>query len=189
MRIAYPKTVFFILLMVLGGLVWWLDETSSPDFTTHKLSADRPDLIAYHVVGVHFDAFGKPVGKLSSPELRHYQVNNVSWLISPVLEQFSPNKPQLTISSQRAKLLQDTDEIIMYEQVQLIRAASNDKPMITMNTSNVTIDIDKETARSQAAMSAVAGSHHVDAVGFDFDHKNEILNLHKQVKVMYGKEK
>lgn len=189
MRISYPRVFPLTLLIVLGLLVWWLSETSSLGVSLPKADAGVPDLTAVNVVGTRFDRAGKPTDKLTSVELRHYQQDNVTWLTSPVLVHTTENNPKLTVSSLRAKVLQDTDEIYLYENVKLVRDAATDRPVVTIDTSSVLVNVNDETARSDAPVSAVMGKSHATAVGFDFDNRNEVLNLHHEVKVTYVREK
>ena len=76
----------------------------------------------------------------------------------------------------------------MYNNVKLVRAAFADKPVITIDTSDVLVNVANETLSSSAPIFAVAGKSRIHAVGFYFDYKNKILNLHNQAKVTYVKE-
>jgi LPS export ABC transporter protein LptC len=188
MRIAYPKVFPLALLTVLGGLVWWLNETSTVHFSSHRLNAQTPDLTAFQVVGVRFNPNGKPFTHLTSSVLHHYRANNITWLTSPRLVYSAEDKPKLIITGTQAKFLQETNELFLYDKVKVIREAFADQPAITVDTSNVHVDINQETAQSSAAMLAIAGKHQIKAVGFYFNNKSEILSLHDQVKVHYVRE-
>ena len=189
MRIGYPRVFPLALLTVLGGLVWWLNATSSFSFSSPKLNPQVPDLTAFQVVGVRFNQQGRPFNKLTSSELRHYQADNLTWLTFPNLEYTVEGKPKVTISSTKAKLMQNTNELCMYDKVTLVREAFANKPRVTINGANVLVKINDETAQSSSPILAVVGENRISAVGFYFDNKNEILSLHDQVKVSYVKEK
>jgi LPS export ABC transporter protein LptC len=188
MRIAYPKVFPLALLTVLGGLVWWLNETSNFNFSSAKLNSQTPDLTAFQVVGVRFDQNGKPSNQLTSSELRHYQATNITWLTFPRLEYTVEGKPKVTITSTQAKFLQNTNEIFMYDKVKLVREAFVNTPKVTIDTANVRVDITPETVQSSSPLFVTAGKSRMNAVGFYFNNKNEVLSLHDQVKVSYVKE-
>ena len=188
MRIVYPKIFPFVLLIILGGLVWWLNAVSDLKIHSRKLDAHQPDLTAFDVEGIRFDRLGKPLDKLTATQLSHYHANNSVWLNDPILKRTEMSKPTLTVSSVKAQLLQNSDELFMYDKVRLTREAFIDYPALRIDTSDLFVNMGKETVHSSSPIIAVSGKNQVSAVGFDFDHRSGVLNLLGRVKVIYVKE-
>jgi LPS export ABC transporter protein LptC len=169
------------LLLVVAGSGWFLKQQSAePAGATRDGSSydsfvrnmnlramDKDGNLKYHVradLMTHL-----PDAKrydLDQPRVRFLHTDGSEWHVRST-------KGQTTASGDRVWLL---------GQVDINRPATEAAAAMRIETSDLLVQPDSETAETQAAARITSKNHRVDSVGLRADFRNKTLELHSQVR-------
>ncbi|SMC26870.1 lipopolysaccharide export system protein LptC [Andreprevotia lacus DSM 23236] len=173
------------LLIMLGGLVWVLNDAANLPALARQAKPYEADLIASRAVSVRFGVDGQPLARLTADRMRHLPEGDTIWLDQPHLRYTAPGQPELIVVSPQARSEQKGSRIWFPGTVALQRAAPPGGESLTVNGSAVWLDTNKDFAWSADPVRADSKSYHVSGVGFEADMKQQTLFLKSNVVGVY----
>lgn len=174
-------TLLVVLLLVIAGSGWFLKQQSAePARAGHDRNGydsfvrsmnlramDNDGNLKYHVradLMTHFPEAERY--DLDQPRVRFLHTDGSEWHVRS-------EKGQTTASGDRVWLL---------GRASIDRPATATAVAMRIDTSDLLIEPDNETAETQAAARITSASHQVDSVGFRADFRKRTLQLHSQVR-------
>lgn len=182
---AFP----LLLLGLLAALAYWLDGATAQTSTARKPAPREPDLRVDGFSAIGFGKDGLPLYRLVAKDLIHYPDGDTADLTAATLIRTAPGVPDLTVRGNKAHISAKGDEIFFEQDVTLHRAATPLSPMLTAQTTQLWVDTQKGLARSNQPAVAWNNTQRVQAIGFDYNHEEALLNMHAKVIVDYVQTK
>ncbi len=183
----WPSQLFpIIILSVLAGLTFWLQSATEPGNNKNngKFRHD-PDGIAENFVVRRFDEAGQVKYHLSGPYMVHYPDDDTSELKSPTLISYRPGAPQISITSNFAKVTAKGEVAYLWDDVRIIRAATKEHPELLARSPDLTVNTDAGTAFTNSPVEITQGQSWVTGVGALIDNNKSTFVLQSQVKGQY----
>ncbi|KAF0814614.1 Lipopolysaccharide export system protein LptC [Andreprevotia sp. IGB-42] len=174
-----------VLLTLLGGLVWLLNDAANLPLLARKAKPYEADLIASQAVSVRFGTDGQPLARLVAERMRHLPDGDTVWLDQPRLRYTAPGEPEMDVQSGSARSEKKGARVWFPGQVTLARAAAPGGEALTVDGSAVWLDTVREFAWSAEPVKAVSRSYQISGVGFEADMKQETLLLKSKVIGIY----
>ena len=169
------------LLLTLAALTFWLRYAT-------ELAADRhdgknrhdPDYIISDGTLRKLDQTGRLQYTLNSVEIRHYPDDDSTDMIKPHLIYLYPTRPSLTMRSERGHSNKEGQQVDLYGDVQITRAASaKDEEMIGY-TPELTVFPDDEKAFTKSPVLITKGKSWLKGVGMQIDGRAQTYVLESQ---------
>ncbi|MDE3207683.1 MAG: LPS export ABC transporter periplasmic protein LptC, partial [Pseudomonadota bacterium] len=108
-RSASWMTLGLVFLLALS--TFWLDYAVKLPQLRPVSKGHNIDFIIDGLHATSFSAQGKPESTLSAQTMIHYPDDNTLWMTAPDFTQIKQNKPTMTITAKRGKLLNNTRQI------------------------------------------------------------------------------
>jgi LPS export ABC transporter protein LptC len=131
-----------------------------------------------------FDAEGQPAILLTSPRFTSDTASGEGLAIDPVLD-VNYEGAQWNIIADSATVSNDREIIRLSGDVHLLRIAQSPSGPMTVDSSNVTLEITPRIARSGQYVEVKDASSRLTATGFSVDMKNNNYQLMSDVKGSY----
>ena len=183
----WPSQIFpIVLLSLLAALTFWLQKAIDGDDAKHdgKLRHD-PDAIGENIVVRRFDETGAVKYRLIAPELKHFPDDDSSELKSPTLISYRPDAPPVTISANYAIGTSKGETIYLWDNVNIIRAATPERPEMIARMPDLTTQPDAGFAFTNSPVEITQGQSWIKGVGAHLDNNTSILTLQSQVTGLY----
>jgi lipopolysaccharide export system protein LptC len=183
----WPSQLFpIIILSVLATLTFWLQSAIDPGNDRHdgKLRHD-PDAVAENFVVRRFDESGLVKYRLTGPYLVHYPDDDSSELKSPTLISYRPNAPQISITSNFAKVTSKGEVAYLWDDVRIVRAATAEQLELLARSPDLTVQTDAGFAFTNSPVEITQGQSWITGVGAQIDNNNSTFVLQSQVKGQY----
>ena len=183
----WPSQLFpIIILSVLATLTFWLQSAIDPGNDKHdgKFRHD-PDAVAENFVVRRFDEAGQVKYRLTGPYMIHYADDDSSELKSPVLISYRPDAPQITITSNFAKVTSKGEVAYLWDDVRITRAATAEQLELLARTPDLTVQTDAGFAFTNSPVEITQGQSWITGVGAQIDNNNSTFVLQSQVKGQY----
>jgi lipopolysaccharide export system protein LptC len=179
-----------IILSVLAALTFWLQSAIAPDDDKHdgKLRHD-PDGIAESYIVRRFDESGNVKYRLTGPYMVHYPDDDSSELQSPVLISYRPDAPQVTITSNFAKVTSKGEVAYLWDDVRIVRAATSEQGELLARTPDLTVQTEAGFAFTGSPVEITQGQSWITGVGAQIDNNKSTFVLQSQVKGQYIRPK
>ena len=186
MRIGANPLFAIVLLTLLAGLSFWLERAVAPEEVRRdgKLRHD-PDAIAENFTVRQFDASGQIKYRLTAPYLEHYPDDDSSTLKSPVLIHYRLDAPPVTVSGKNAAVTSKGQVVFLWDDVEIVRAASAERPAAVARMPDLTVQPDDGTAFTQSPVVITEDRSWIKGVGMDLDNNNSTFVLQSQVTGLY----
>ncbi len=187
----WPSQLFpIIILSVLATLTFWLQSATNAGTDKHdgKLRHD-PDAVAENFVVRRFDESGLVKYRLTGPYLVHYPDDDSSEIKSPTLISYRPNAPQVSITSNFAKVTSKGEIAYLWDDVRIIRAATAEHPELLARSPDLTVQTDAGFAFTNSPVEITQGQSWITGVGAQIDNNNSTFVLQSQVKGQYIRPK
>ena len=152
-----------VLLMVVAALAWWLHQEAPVDRVERPAGERLPDFRVEGISATSMDESGRPDRRLSARELRHYPGDGVSELDDPVLILFKDGAPPWTVRSNSGQVSADGDQIDLHGDVRIDRAGSAETRPLHLRTEALSIEPEKEVARSDRPVQITSGEDWLSA--------------------------
>lgn len=183
-RLAAALSLAFLLILGAGTyyLAAWASRDQSPEIQTRT---NDPDVFMEGVSMTRTDRTGTPVFQMSASSMQHFPFDDSSEFIQPRLISLDPNRPQLTLSADRAIASAQGEETVLSGNVVLTRPANADKPELVVKTQRLTLVADNEMARTDEPVTIWQGNAKLAATGMEFDNLTRNLRLFSQVRGLW----
>lgn len=171
-------------LLAILAMTYWLDQQAKPEATaTDKTKQHTPDAIIDNLHAVTLSLDGTPRFLMSAKQLVHYADDDSTELNAPKLTGHSPLRPDIQMTALKGRLSSQGDVIELYDNVEIVRAASASRGALLVKTDYVKVMPDEETASTPNAVTVEEEDAHLSALGMELDNRAQTLKLLSKVKV------
>ena len=169
------------ILLVLAGLTFWLRYASElPGVRNDGQFRHDPDCIVTDATLRKIDQTGRLQYTLKAADIRHYLDDDSSELLRPHLVYLSAKKPTVTMSAERGHLSKDAEQVDLYGDVRVQRAATAKDPELVAMTPELTVLPDDEKAFTKMPVLITQGKSWVKGVGMQIDNRAQTYVLESQ---------
>ena len=169
------------LLLALAALTFWLRyATELPESRNDGKDRHDPDFIISDSVLRKLDRTGQLQYTLNSVEIRHYPDDDSTDMIKPHLIYLYPTRPSLTIRSERGHSNKEGQQVDLYGEVQITRAASAKDEEMNGYTPELTVFPDDEKAFTKSPVLITKGQSWLKGVGMQIDGRAQTYVLESQ---------
>ena len=171
-----------LILIALAGLTIWLERTTSIEDkpSSGKLRHD-PDVIIDNFTLHRFDLSGAEQHTLTASEARHFPDDDSTEMDAPKLLYIGKQSPT-HITADRATVTKDNKQVILRDNVHVLREAAPGKAEMTLSTTSLTVYPDDELAVTDQPVRLTQGASFATGVGLVADHSKEVYVLESRVK-------
>jgi len=169
------------LLLALAVLTFWLRyATELPEERRDGKNRHDPDFIISDSVLRKLDRTGQLQYTLNSVEIRHYPDDDSSDMIKPHLIYQYPTRPSVTIRSERGHSNKEGQQVDLYGDVRITRAASAKDEEMNGYTPELTVFPDDEKAFTKSPVLITKGKSWLKGIGMQIDGRAQTYVLESQ---------
>ncbi|MFZ2855733.1 MAG: LPS export ABC transporter periplasmic protein LptC [Rhodocyclaceae bacterium] len=173
----FPLTI----LIALSGLTFWLRHAIElPDERQDGKNRHDPDYIISAPQLRKLDKNGQLQYTLNANEIRHYPDDDTTDVTKPVLVNLNTKRPSVTISSERAHVSQDGNQVDFYDDVRILRAATAQQAALLATMPDLVVRPDDEKAFTKSPVLVTQGASWLKGVGMRVDQKTQTYVLESQ---------
>lgn len=174
-----------LLLLALTGLTYWLRlATEMPDPRRDGKHRHDPDYIVQDGTLRKFDATGALKYTLKAKEIVHFPDDDSTDMKLPHLIYLHPQKPVMTMNADYGHMSRDGEQVDLYDNVRLHRAATAKDPETIGTTRQLTILPDDEKAYTREPVLITQGQSVIKGVGLQVDNRLQTYVLESQARAV-----
>ena len=172
-----------LLLGAFAALTYWLDaQIQVGNRTFDGSNRHDPDVYIENFRAVSLDAQGRVRQSLTAKSARHFPDDDTSDLLDPQITFSDPDKPRLTVSSDRATITGDREHAYFNGNVKGVREAADAKTGAVTLTSEFLHVIPKEDrVLTDKAVTIEDARGTINAIGMEFDNRSKKLKFGSRV--------
>lgn len=170
-------------MLVIG--LWWSSGFEDQLESGSEPQARTPD---YTFEGVRLTSLspkGKPLYKIETPFMAHFSDDKSMELESPVLSVYRQGAPPMRVHSDRAWISDAGEEIMLLGAVTIIRPETDASTTTTIETENLQLFPNKQTASTEASVLAYNETYRIQGVGGSLHLGNGYFKIHHQARGVY----
>jgi lipopolysaccharide export system protein LptC len=180
-----------LFLAALAALTYWLDaQVQTPGTGRDALSRHTPDLFIKNFHATQFNADGVPQQQLTAALAEHFPDNGLIELEQPQIILQSPGQPRFTLTSKRAQLSGDRQDLHLRGSVTAVRDAPSGgsrqeglpSEPLTLHTEYLHVRPNDNIVRTDHKVSMESPSGRVESVGMELNRNTNIIKLHSNVQ-------
>ena len=169
-------------LLLLLAAIYWLNQQVQPLPPRTGISKPHnPDLIVSRFSATTLSEQGVPRFLMAAQKMIHYPDDDSTHLEEPQLTSFFPGRPTVYSSAKRGEVSSKGDEVFLYDEVMLVRAASATQSEMTFTTAYLHVVPDRELADTDRPVTMIDAYNVVHAVGLQLDNRARVIKLLAQV--------
>jgi len=176
---SWSNTLFpLTILLVLAGLTFWLRHASRVDEPEHdRRLRHGPEYIITDGVLTKIDETGNLRYILKAIDIRHFPNDSITYLKEPRLIYMPPTKPIITTRAKRGQVSPGGERVDLYDDVQITRAATPDRPMMTASMSQLTVFPDEERGFTKSPVLITEGKSWLKGIGMQVNYVLQTYTL------------
>ena len=182
MRLSATRLFPLALLLALALLSFWLERTLREEEKHPALRRHDPDYRVENFRLSKFNAAGALESTLAAAKMVHYPDDDSTELLAPRIVQSKTDEPRLSLSADRGALSHDGEEVFLYGNVQLLRAAGAGHSEARMSTSFLHLVAGKSLVRTDREVTIAEPERHLSARGMEYHNDTRQLFLREQVR-------
>ena len=177
------------LLAIVLLISYWLNNEVLKELEIkEKKLTSNPDYFLKKFYSKKTDRQGKLNYSLTADSMKYFEYSDTSNLIKPKFIQYENRLNVLQTSSLKGSIYDNGEKILMNNNVEIVRSETKNKKVMKLFTNQVLILPNEEILRSDEKVKIVQEPNiEVDGVGLDYNKKNGIVKILKNVKVKYDK--
>ncbi len=175
-----------ITMSVLAALTFYLQQAvqfSSPE-SDAKYRHD-PDAKAENFRITRFDENGHLKYRIYSPFGQHYPDHDSTLMRSPVIMNYQPEKPVMTLAARNGLTVGSGDVVFLWQEVTAHRPAMQDTPALSAFMDDLVALPDQQFGFTQGPAEIRQGYSWLKGVGMEIDQIAATFVLQSQVKGLY----
>lgn len=178
-------TTSLIIVILLALLSWWLQDfwKETPIVRTVK-DEHFPDYFMENFSITNMDRQGQPAYILTARRLDHFADDDSTEILQPHIV-FKEAKGDWSISAERAHILKQNNIIHLYNNVTIVRTASDTQQPLSITTEYLKVHTDNKIAETDKLAHIKTTQLELDTTGMVFDNNNGILKLLSKVNGRY----
>lgn len=188
MSIASRARYWLPLLPLLGllGGTYWLNQQVRPDSEKPDDSKRHdPDAIVENFSAIKLNEQGLPRFTMTAKKMQHFPDDDTTTLEVPRITILSPGQPAIHSVAKRGAVSGMGDEVFLYDDVEVLRSASQNREELRVHTEYLRIVPDLNMVNTDSAVSVVEGRNTLNAIGMELDNNAHTLKLLSQVRSEY----
>jgi lipopolysaccharide export system protein LptC len=185
MSLSSTRLFPLLLMLTLALLTFWLERLTREEPAAPAPRRHDPDFIVEGFLLTEFGVDGKPVTTLSAAKMTHYPDDGSTDLLAPRAEQTRPDEPRLRLSADRGTLTQDGDELLLYDNVLMLRDNAAGGEESRLRTSFLHLIGPRSLVRSDRDVEFTGPGRSLRAHGMEYDNRSGELVLHALVRGVY----
>ena len=169
------------LLLVLTALTFWLRyATELPELRHDGKNRHDPDYIISDGTLRKLDQTGQLTYTLKASDIRHYPDDDSTYLLKANLVYLHPKKPTVTMSAEQGHLNKGGEQVDLYGDVRINRAASGKYEAMNAYMAELTVLPDDEKAFTKSPVLITQGKSWIKGVGMQVDNRAQTYVLESQ---------
>jgi lipopolysaccharide export system protein LptC len=179
--------VSLVLLTGLGLFTFYLSQVAQRDLRPRSADAppsNEPDYFVDRLALLTMNERGEPSFRLEARQLRHFPVDNVTEFEEPVMVSLAPERPRVTITANRGKLLEGGVEAHLSGDVVVTRAATANAAPMVAETPYAIVLPDEDLVRTDQPVSVLQGGNRLTGVGMELNNRTRQLRVDSQVRAV-----
>ena len=180
----FPQIFPLLLLTVLAGLTFWLDQAIQPDAAAPEAGRQDPDYIVENVIAHRMDAEGRIKHTLRAERLTHYPHDDSTHLVAPHFTSHASRTP-MTITSRTARVSSGGEHVYFETDVRAVRAADAKRSEMVMETSFLHVTPDENTARTDRPVTITDANTVAHAIGLELNSETRIVKFLSRFRGTY----
>lgn len=174
-----------LLLAVLAGLTFWLDQAVQEGVHGNSAQRHDPDYIAEKIIAHRMDANGDVKHTLYADRMTHFPDDDSTHLVSPRFVSNASARAPMSITSRTARVSSGGEHVYFETDVRATRAAYDDKSEMVMETSFLHVTPDEHIARTDRAVTVTDAHTVARAIGLELNSETRIVKFLSQFKGTY----
>jgi len=188
-RITNTRVLPLALMFVLALVSFWLERTVREEAPRVATRRHDPDYLITNFTTTSYNREGATESVLTADRMMHYPDDDSTELLRPRVVQTRPNEPRMTVSAERGALSRDGDDIFLYDNVVLVRAADRERPEARMTTSFLQVVRDRSLVRTDRDVMIHEDRRTLWGRGMEYDNGSQVLQLRSRVRGVFEPEK
>ncbi len=180
----FPQIFPLLLMAVLAGLTFWLDQAIQPDAAAPEAGRQDPDYIVENVIAHRMDAEGRIKHTLRAERLTHYPHDDSTHLVAPHFTSHASRTP-MTITSRTARVSSGGEHVYFETDVRAVRAADAKRSEMVMETSFLHVTPDANTARTDRPVTITDANTVAHAIGLELNSETRIVKFLSRFRGTY----
>ncbi len=189
MHLSNTRLFPLLLMLSLALLTLWLERTVQLDEVHPSLKRHDPDYIVERFRIVRHDSAGRVENTLSARKMTHYPDDDSTELAAPRLLKSKPGEAPMELTADRGALSQDGEDTFLYDNVLLVRQATEKQPEMRLTTSFLHLVRSQSLAITDRAVAIREPNRHLTGRGMEYDNNLGTLHLHAQVRGTFEQRK
>lgn len=174
-----------LLLAVLAGLTFWLDQAVQEGVHGNGAERHDPDYIAEKIIAHRMDANGDVKHTLYAEHMTHYPDDDSTHLVLPRFVSNVLARAPMSITSRTARISSGGDNVYFETDVRATRAAYDDHSEMVMETSFLHVMPDEHIARTDRPVTVTDAHIVARAIGLELNSETRIVKFLSQFKGTY----
>lgn len=172
-----------LFLLLLGS--YWLTLQVQPLPPLNKEIRHEVDFVVENLSSTSLNEQGQPKFILSAKKMWHFPDDDTTHLELPRFTSPHADQPPLNITSLTGKLTHKGDEVFLYDNVVVLRAADKKTSERKFQTDYLHIIPDKDFAETDHPVLMTDANNVVNAVGMELDNRTHVVKLLSHVKATH----
>jgi lipopolysaccharide export system protein LptC len=177
-----------VLLAVLSALTFWLDRLVQPAVGPQSDAVKHdPDYIVDGLNALRMDPQGRVKHTLRALKMTHFPDDDITLLREPKLVAYSEGHTPVTVTSRRARVSGNGEDVYFEDQVRVVRSADAQQSELVLETNYLHVIPDDNVAKTDQAVRITTDGTVVTASGLELNSDTRVLNLQGRVKSTYDR--
>ena len=189
MRISATGLFPLTVIPALARVTCWVKQAVQEPPAQSTLRRHDPDYIVENFNITIYGPGGAAESTLAAAKMIHYPDDDSTDLVAPRMVQTKPGEPRMTVTADRGTLSQGADELFLYGDVLLVRAADAERPEMRMRTSFLHIVSAKSLALTDRQVTISDDDQSITGKGMEYNNELGRLILHQSVRSRFEPEK
>lgn len=174
-----------LLALSLAFILWLLFSGSEPTTSTTNEQQNYTQASDYTISQFTItimDENGQPSRIIKGQEMTHFPEDDTTHITSPIAEFVNQQKDTWIVTSEQGKTHGKGHVILLTDNVVISR---KDDDKTELQTSTLTLDTNKSTAYTDAAVKMISPYGETNSIGLHATLEDKTINLHSRVKGHY----
>lgn len=172
-----------LLLLLLG--TYWLSQQVQPLPQAQSQLRHDVDYVIDNLSAITLNEQGQPRFTLAAEKLWHYPDDDTTHLQMPRLTNLYTDHPPTLTSAQTGMLSSKGDEVFLYDEVRIVRPASEAGGEQRFATDYLHVVPDRDWAETDQAVVVSSQYNIIRAVGMELDNKARTVKLLSRVRALH----
>jgi lipopolysaccharide export system protein LptC len=175
------------LVALLALATWVMVERAriQRDGEGKPVSPLKPDFIVENLRLSKLGPSGEVQTLLSAQRMVHIPQTNTAMLTEPRIMSLRSGSPPVSISARRGESIRQSEQVNFYDSVVVQRAADAQSPGMNLQTEQLLVRPDDDTASSSASFTLQRGDSRLLGQGFEFNNSYRTLTIRQQARGLF----